>query len=68
MTTSEQKYDAIQVRLLNGGIMTFHKDSISSVEAIYSNRNIKCNINGIQTISGYDFVIKALGWKIEELP
>lgn len=49
------------------GLIAIRKDAVVSVEcATYGGRNLACIVNGIETQSGYDFVLSALGWRLHE--
>lgn len=49
------------------GRITIRKDAVKTVECTnYDGRNLACIVNGIETQSGYDFVLSALGWKLHE--
>ena len=58
----------LQLKTKGGGLLAIRKDAVKSVEAAsYSGRNLKCAVNGIETESGYDFVLSALGWSPDEI-
>lgn len=58
----------LQLKTKGGGLLAIRKDAVKSVEAAsYSGRNLKCAVNGIETESGYDFVLSALGWAPDEI-
>jgi hypothetical protein len=58
----------LQFRTKGGGLLAIRKDAVKSVEASsFGGRNLKCAVNGIETESGYDFVLSALGWKPDEI-
>ena len=49
------------------GHIAIRKDAVVTVEYTnYGARNIGCIVNGIETQSGYDFVIRGLGWLLRE--
>jgi hypothetical protein len=58
----------LQLKMKGGGLLAIRKDAVMSVEASsYGGRNLKCAVNGIETESGYDFVLSALGWTPDEI-
>lgn len=65
---SETQIEAISVKLKNDEILTITKASITMVGATSSaSKNLSCRINGIDTEAGYDFVLSALGWTVENV-
>jgi hypothetical protein len=61
---------AIELITPQKGLLAIRKDAVITVYAkAASSRNVACAVNGIETLSGYDFVIKALGWgEPEKIP
>jgi hypothetical protein len=49
------------------GMVAIRKDAVTKVECkTWGGRNIACIVNGIETRSGYNSVIKELGWTLHE--
>jgi hypothetical protein len=65
---SDASSGVLQLKTKGGGLLAIRKDAVISVEASsFGGRNLKCAVNGIETESGYDFVLWALGWTPEEI-
>ena len=60
---------ALNLPLENNGILTIRADAIMIIKAgPHGGRNLACEVNGIKTLAGYDFVVSTLKWETHDVP
>lgn len=58
---------ALMFETPGGGIFAIRKDAVVSVCATaYVSRNLGCTVNGNDVCAGFDSVVAALGWTIDD--
>jgi len=60
------KHEVITLKLKNGNELVMRKDAVLTIEYDYGSRNLACKVNGIETESGYDFIVSELGWRCKD--